>query len=236
LDVLAQMRRDKETGALLFSREHDAELEQKDAYLVTGRLHHVTSTEKEELLGEYLVAHGLITRSDLERALDVATSSGEQLGETLIRLGLSDPVDVFRVIRQQGRDRIAAVCSWKSGTVQLHRGVRAEGIQFRLDMDLTICMMAGVVRRGVDTELSEVHRTLRPGPNFPSQREGFARGSAPSAIQMVPAIANRQVSIETAIIEIRSFSPERSRRQITSREAKAAILVAKHLGWIEISP
>ena len=118
LDVLAYMRQKGESGALFVERgANSGSSSRKEIYLDKGRLLHVASSEREELLGEYLVRRGRLTREQLETALGTLSSYGGRLGDTLIGIGMVDAVDVFRAIRDQGRDRVATL-------VRLVRGPR----------------------------------------------------------------------------------------------------------------
>jgi acetyl-CoA carboxylase biotin carboxylase subunit len=101
-------------------------------YIREGRLLHVTSTDPDELLGRYLVHHHVVTEEQLEQALSQLGRGKKQLGEALIGLGLVDAVDIFTALRNQGRDRIAALCGWKRGNAQLYPGAAPERMLFPL--------------------------------------------------------------------------------------------------------
>ncbi|MFO0570033.1 MAG: hypothetical protein U0263_30595 [Polyangiaceae bacterium] len=73
--------------------------QRKEIYLKAGRLHRVASTDRSELLGEYLVRRNAISREQLETALGALSRFGGRLGDTVIGLGYVEAVDVFRAIR-----------------------------------------------------------------------------------------------------------------------------------------
>ena len=64
------------------------------------------SNNASELLGEYLVRRSVISREELDFALAVLPRYGGRMGDTLISLGLVGSLDIFRAIRDQGRDRL----------------------------------------------------------------------------------------------------------------------------------
>src|SRR5690606_17143321 len=147
-----------------------------------GRLFHVASSEREELLGEYLVRRGSITREQLSTALTMLANYGGHLGDTLSGLALVDAMGVFRAMRDQGRDRVASLCGWQEGTVTFYRGTTAAWVQFPLDLDLSSPMMAGtlVATRGDPRRLlPSLDRILVPGPRAASCGSRKERGSAP---------------------------------------------------------
>jgi hypothetical protein len=64
------------------------------------------------------------------------------------------PVDIFRAIREQGRDRVADLFAWKQGKVTFYRGQVAPHVEFPLDLELPALMLAGLeVERPADSPL-----------------------------------------------------------------------------------
>ena len=146
LSVLLKVLEGRETGVLLAEREADAthEIGRKELYFVDGKLHHVASSNAHELLGEYLVRRGKLAREELDLALAVLPRYGGRMGDTLISMGLVGPVDIFRAIREQGRDRVADLFVWRRGKVSFYRGQTAPHVEFPLDLDLPALMIAGL--------------------------------------------------------------------------------------------
>lgn len=146
LDILMRFLRDKSTGVLFTERpaSDGAEGGRKELYFLQGKLHHVASSNASELLGEYLVRRGKLAREELDLALAVLPRYGGRMGDTLISLGLVGPVDIFRAIREQGRDRVADLFLWKQGTASFYRGQTAPRVEFPLDLDLPTLMLAGL--------------------------------------------------------------------------------------------
>ncbi len=146
LSVLLLILENRETGVLFAERHADAEGEasRKELYVVDGRLHHVASSNAHELLGEYLVRRGKLAREELDLALAVLPRYSGRMGDTLISLGLVGPVDIFRAIREQGRDRVADLFVWRTGKISFYRAQLAPHVEFPLDLDLPGLMIAGV--------------------------------------------------------------------------------------------
>ncbi len=146
LGVLLRVLEARETGVLFAERAADTEGEagRKELYFVDGRLHHVASSNAHELLGEYLVRRGKLAREELDLALAVLPRYSGRMGDTLISLGLVGPVDIFRAIREQGRDRVADLFVWKLGKLSFYRGQTAPHVEFPLDLDLPGLMLAGI--------------------------------------------------------------------------------------------
>ncbi|HEY8038690.1 MAG TPA: serine/threonine-protein kinase [Polyangiaceae bacterium] len=116
----------------------------KELYFVGGKLHHVSSNNASELLGEYLVRRGVISREELDFALAVLPRYGGRMGDTLISLGLVASLDIFRAIRDQGRDRLVDLFQWGSGKLTFYAEQTAPHVEFPLDLELPALVLAGV--------------------------------------------------------------------------------------------
>ena len=235
LEALAHMRQKGETGALFVERARSMGASvRKELYLNSGRLLHVASSEREELLGEYLVRRGRLTREQLDAALGSLQRFGGRLGDTLIGLGLVDAVDVFRAIRDQGRDRVAAVSTWEEGLVTFYRGTAPTRVEFPLDLDLASPMMAGTILRTKGEPrmlLPSADKLVVPGPRYEAAKLTRERGAAPASLQFVVTFLNERPTIDEALSRITEYRPGRDSRAVSSKEAAAALLVAELLGW-----
>jgi len=150
LEALLRTIENMETGALFATdapsgpSAPERGVGRKELYFLKGRLHHVASSSASELLGEYLVRRGTIAREELDMALAVLPRNQGRMGDTLISLGLVEPMTLFRAIREQGRDRVADLFSWKQGRVAFYRGETAPHVEFPLDIDTVTLLLAGV--------------------------------------------------------------------------------------------
>ena len=237
LHVLARMRSRREKGAVFVElKDASGSAHRKEIYVDDGRLHHVASSEKTELLGEYLIRRGSIKRSDLESALTLISRHGGRLGDTLIGMGVVDAMDVFRAIRDQGRDRVAALCAWRRGTVSFYRNTPLHHVEFPLDLDLTSAMMAGVIvsSRGNPRSLLPAESVeVRPGPRAEVASTKLERGSAPVSLQMLPTLAAQLLPLDELLSRMLAERPRTGTRQVSQKEAAAALVVGQILGWIE---
>ena len=126
----------------------------KELYFVDGKLHHVASNNASELLGEYLVRRKVISREELDFALAVLPRYGGRMGDTLISLGLVASLDIFRAIRDQGRDRLVDLFQWRTGKLTFYAEQKPPHVEFPLDLDLLPLVMAGIeTSRPGDTPL-----------------------------------------------------------------------------------
>jgi eukaryotic-like serine/threonine-protein kinase len=117
----------------------------KDIYLSGGAPEYVTSNLARELLGEYLVAQGVITSGELSMALAMMPRFGGKLGDTLVGLSLMRPLDVFRHLTRQVRDKLVDVFTWARGHWKYWRGRTNQREAFPLGIDPFEIVGAGVV-------------------------------------------------------------------------------------------
>jgi serine/threonine-protein kinase len=116
----------------------------KDLYFVAGRLHHVSSNNASELLGEFLVRRQVISRDELDFSLAVLPRYGGRMGDTLISLGLVSSLDIFGAIRDQGRDRLVDLFTWPTGRLTYYADQTAPHVEFPLDLDPLPLLFAGL--------------------------------------------------------------------------------------------
>ncbi len=155
-------------GGVLFAERHD-EIGRKELYFRSGRLHHVASSDASELLGEYLVRKGVLSREELNFALAVLPRYGGRMGDTLISLGLVSAFDVFRAIREQGRDRVLDLFRWTEGRLSLYGGETSPQVEFPLELELGPLMLAGLTAAQPEATLiidtaEQAFDTLHPLP------------------------------------------------------------------------
>lgn len=118
----------------------------KEIYLEKGVPIFVTSNVPGEMLGEMLVKRGVIARSELDMALALMPRFEGRLGETLVALGLVDPVMLFRCISDQVREKLLDVFVWTAGHAALYRGVERPERGFPLRLDPWDILINGAIR------------------------------------------------------------------------------------------
>ncbi len=193
LEVLLGVLERDETGVLFAERADGDDHARKELYFLRGRLHHVASSNASELLGEYLVRRGKLTREELDMALAVLPRNQGKMGDTLISLGLVSPVDVFQAIRDQGRDRVADVFMWKNGTAAFYRNQTAQHVEFPLDLDLPTLILAGMEaavpgESALERYRTRLHHIVGPGKR---NRPGLLHVKWPPQISAIEALMRR---------------------------------------------
>jgi eukaryotic-like serine/threonine-protein kinase len=138
--LLARLATDRETGQLIVERGGVT----KEIFLVDGAPEFVSSNVPSERFGEYLVARGVISAGELSMALAILPRFQGKLGDTLVGLSLLRPLEVFRHLTRQVRDKIIDVFAWQTGRYRYYRGRMNKREAFPLGLDAFEILGAGV--------------------------------------------------------------------------------------------
>jgi serine/threonine-protein kinase len=145
----------RETGAFVLSDGP----RKKRIFFVEGSPECVTSTDKKELLGEFLIRRGQVLRMEVEMALAMLPRFGGRLGDALVGIGVLRPIELFRAIHDQTQERLVETFRWTAGEMAFARGVRSQEETFPLGVD-TYELIGRGIRHGYSFE--ELERLLAP--------------------------------------------------------------------------
>jgi serine/threonine protein kinase len=143
VSALAGMIARADTGMLLCEQGGV----RKEVYVLRGTPTYVRSNLASELLGEFLVARGVLSRGELDMALAVLPRFEGRLGDTLTALGLVEPVSLFRHIAAQVREKLLDLFGWTGGRATLWRGADVPESAFPLGLDGWAILEEGLARR-----------------------------------------------------------------------------------------
>ena len=91
----------------------------KSVFFEEGHPVFATSNIESERFGEYLVAHGELSREQHAEVLDFAARKGIRFTEALLALDVCTPNHLFTALGAQVRDRILDLFTWTAGTFEL---------------------------------------------------------------------------------------------------------------------
>jgi hypothetical protein len=180
--VLADLAVMAETGLIRFARGKLV----KDVYLVRGAPESVNSNMSGDRFGEYLVTRGFLRLSDLEHALAEMPRFSGKLGESLVGLGFMRPLDVFRLLSQQVRERVMELFTWIEGEFSFFRGLQNPVAAFPLGLNSFEILGAGVLALSYDflagrfVPLSGFRPRAVPNPRI--NPEAFRLGPTPREV------------------------------------------------------
>ncbi|HEY8144348.1 MAG TPA: serine/threonine-protein kinase [Kofleriaceae bacterium] len=136
----------------------------KEIYIKDGMPTYVSSNMASELFGAYLVQEGAVSSGELDMALAMMPHFGGKLGDTLVGLGLMKPLDVFRLLTRQVRQKLIDVCTWNKGTYTWYPWRENHRESFPLDLDPYEVLGAGAMALPEDVlwRWSESVSSVRP--------------------------------------------------------------------------
>jgi serine/threonine protein kinase len=164
----------RETGALVL---RDGTRKRR-IFFVEGSPECVTSTDKKELLGEFLIRRGQVLRMEVEMALAMLPRFGGRLGDALVGIGVLRPIELFRAIHDQTQERLLETFRLKKGEIAFARGVRSQEETFPLGVDTYELIGRGIrhgyVYEDLEAMLAHCHEeVLEPVPGPPVRLEMF---------------------------------------------------------------
>jgi two-component system, OmpR family, response regulator len=166
--IITLIRR-QATGLL---RARDSQRE-KRVYFAAGAPCFVCSTEPEELTGARLVSAGLVSESDIERALALACDRGQRrLGEVLVQHAVLRPTALLRALVEQLEARFSSLFTWTAGTLAFHPGEQSGEEAIALPRAPGVLVADAVRAHYSERELSELLGPLAARP--------IARGPLPA--------------------------------------------------------
>ncbi len=95
--------------------------------LVNGNPMSAASTPRDETLGHFLVANGVITDEVHQQAVAKAVVSGDRLGETLVAMSALSLETLFDQLRRQARFKLISALRWPQGTWHFDPAVASTG-------------------------------------------------------------------------------------------------------------
>ncbi len=163
------------------------------------------------MLGEFLVARDVISRDELDMALAVLPRFDGRIGDTLVSLGLVQPVHLFQHIATQVREKILDLFTWDAGTAEFYRGVASPQSRFPLAIDIWELLDEGAGRR-LDAGLEEkrfaarMMDALQIAPQLPSYAQ---TDTLPANLQELILIVSRPLPLLEVVERLALANDER---------------------------
>ncbi|MEW5847343.1 MAG: DUF4388 domain-containing protein [Myxococcota bacterium] len=95
-----------------------------------------------ETLGKFLVERGKLGEEDYQRCLSESVAGGVQLGDVLLKYGLINAFDLFKMLQQNLAHKLLDGFTWKTGQFKVHTDVPA--VESPLKVRVPQLVLAGV--------------------------------------------------------------------------------------------
>lgn len=111
----------------------------KSMHFKAGRLQFASSTDRDDRFNQTLLRNSVISLRDVLRALEIALSSRDRLGEVLVRLNILTPAEVEKWVRVQVEEIALSVFERVSGAWRFEPGpIAVESIAVDLPADALV--------------------------------------------------------------------------------------------------
>lgn len=95
----------------------------REVYVFKGRPTHLASNLASEMMGEYLVTNGALTRGELDMALAMMPRFEGRLQRAIVQLDLLEESRLAQLCDALSRERLMDLFRWRRGTLRFFRGV-----------------------------------------------------------------------------------------------------------------
>ncbi len=176
------------TGALHFR----ADRTRKALLLVNGEPHGVRSNAVEECLGQRLLVAGRIDLRQVEESLRRAQGGEGRQGEILVKMGVLDPEEVERELREQAEQKVLDLFTWSDGTVWFEPDIEALPLATSIaDWPPEDLLLRGVERMEPD----RLERALKP---LRGKRVTFDLGRLPAPLRDMASVQAMRAALGAA--------------------------------------
>ncbi len=108
---------------------------QKEVFFRDGRPRYISSNLRQELLGEFLVRRGLVTREQIEEAIRTTRDEKFRLGDALMARGFLTAHDLANLLEWQFRERFLDLFRWNRGWYGLFEHAESTPSEVAFDLD-----------------------------------------------------------------------------------------------------
>lgn len=132
LNLLFDVTRKKKLSGVMVFKSGST---QKEVFFRDGRPRYISSNSRHELLGEFLVRRGLVTREQIEEAIRTARDERFRLGDALMAKGFLTAHDLAGLLERQLRERFLDLFRWHRGWYGLFERVEFKPKAIAIDLD-----------------------------------------------------------------------------------------------------
>ena len=131
-DVLQLLAMGKKTGCLSIAQKQSF----GNIYFNKGRISFASVINRRDRLGDVLVKHGLITRSELDSAIaEQSHQPQRRLGEILVAKQMIAREELHRYIKLQIEEAVYFLFTWHQGTFAFEADVKPEEQDFLVSIN-----------------------------------------------------------------------------------------------------
>jgi serine/threonine protein kinase len=128
---------------------------QKEFFFRKGKVVHIASNLKHEIVGSFLLRRGAVTQEQMRQALERAQEFGGRIGDTLVSLGIMSPYQLFELLDLQYREKFLQLFEWETGSYEFFEGVPSPVEMAPADATVYHFLVDGFRKHAAENELVE---------------------------------------------------------------------------------
>lgn len=136
LPLIHSLYAKRETGMLYLADG----ARRKKIYFIDGRPDFVASTSRQEMLGQYLVDRGHCLSMEVDMGLALMPNCAGRLGDALVDLGVLRPVQLYRAVAAQVRERYLEAFGWRNGEWRYVSAAESKEETYPIEQDAQVLM------------------------------------------------------------------------------------------------
>ena len=152
--LFQSLRAEKKTGTVIFSREAAI----KKVYFQNGDVIFASSNLDDDRLEDFLLRSNKLTRAQFDASTELTKKTGKKLGAILIELGFISPQDLVAGFKEQVKEIILSLFTWRDGRYLFDEGPLPSSDILPLQMSIGNLIIEGI--RGQDWQI--VRKSLPP--------------------------------------------------------------------------
>lgn len=162
-DILQLVSTGKKTGRLLTT--HVAQ--RKELFFKNGNLiSAVSSNTEEDMIGNLLLRMGKLTKTDLQKAINLQQQTGRRIGAVMLEMGLLTKPELAQYLKIQVEEIVYNLFSWPEGDFSFQDELKPPEDQILVNLDTMNLIMEGTRRIDewleIRKALPDHNRALRP--------------------------------------------------------------------------
>lgn len=134
---------------------------QKEFFLRKGKVVHIASNLKHEIVGSFLLRRGAVTQEQMRQAISRAQEFGGRIGDTLVSLGIMSPYQLFELLDLQYREKFLQLFEWDTGAYEFFEGIPSQVEMAPADASVYHFLIDGLRRHSKENELSDFLEPFR---------------------------------------------------------------------------
>lgn len=163
-DVLRRIYMERRSGSLRLVQDHT----RKEIFFELGAMVFASSNRREDRIGETMLRHGTLSRSDFE-IVQSHMGRGKRFGKVLIDLRLLSERELITNVTFQVLDIIYSVFNWTSGNYEFIEIEKSISDDLKLELSTASIILEGVRRIDelavIERGLGDLNRLVGPAVN-----------------------------------------------------------------------